>query len=279
VEDNATIRRYTASVLKNQLNCTNVLQAASADEALETINAIKRRRAPIHLILSDWEMPGMTGDEFLLAVRENLETKDIPFIMVTSRNDRDSIIMAAQAGVSEYIVKPFTASALLQKISRAFQLQERRAMTRFKSVGGDKAVVVFNGTVRYSGFVVNLSQTGVLLRVPLFRHAPVCVYDIVTLELKIGSDIEISATAELMRLQADKDNPDDKSLMLAGFQFHDLNEKEAEKLRVALSRLPELDPKPKAPPGADKVTAFSFAEKPTASPSPPEKKKRLDMDL
>lgn len=279
VEDNATIRRFTASVLKNQLNCSNVLQAASANEALETIKAIKRRRAPLDLILSDWEMPGMTGDEFLLAVRENVETTDIPFIMVTSRNDRDSIIMAAQAGVSEYIVKPFTASALLQKISRAFQLQERRAMTRFKSIGGDKAEIIFSGTVRYSGSVVNLSQTGVLLRAPLFRHAPVSVYEIVTLALKLGADTEISASAELVRMETDKENLENKSLMLVGFQFHELDDKSAEKLRVALTKLPELDPKPAAPPHAGKVTPFSFAEKPTASPSPPEKKKRLDMDV
>ncbi|MBF0292617.1 MAG: response regulator [Nitrospinae bacterium] len=285
VEDNATIRRFTASVLKNQLNCTHVLQAASADEALEAIRAIKRRRGPIDLILSDWEMPGMTGDEFLLAVRENMETSDIPFIMVTARNDRDSIIMAAQAGVSEYIVKPFTAGALLQKITRAFQLQERRAMTRFKSIGGDKAEIIFNDTVRYSASVVNVSQTGVLLRSPLFRHAPVCVHDVVNLILKLGADTEISVSAELMRLETDKDNPDNKNLMLAGFQFHELDDKAADKLRVALTKLPELDSKPAGATNGPKVSAFSFEAKST-SPSaseklapPPEKKKRLDMDM
>lgn len=285
VEDNATIRRFTASVLKNQLNCTHVLQAASADEALEAIRAIKRRRGPIDLILSDWEMPGMSGDEFLLAVRENMETSEIPFIMVTARNDRDSIIMAAQAGVSEYIVKPFTAGALLQKITRAFQLQERRAMTRFKSMGGDKAEVIFNDTVRYTASVVNVSQTGVLLRSPLFRHAPVCVHDIVTLALKLGTDTEITASAELMRLETDKDNPDNKTLMLAGFQFHELDEKAAEKLRAILAKLPELDSKPAVAPSSPKVVAYSFETKPTPPSSldkpaaPPEKKKRLDMDM
>jgi CheY-like chemotaxis protein len=277
VEDNATIRRFTASVLKNQLNCTHVLQAASADEALEAIKAIKRRHAPLDLILSDWEMPGMTGDEFLLEVRENLETTDIPFIMVTSRNDRDSIIMAAQAGVSEYIVKPFTATALMQKITRAFHLQERRAMTRFKAISGDKATVVFSDTVRYDGFVVNLSQTGVLLRVPLFRHATVCVYDILKLEIKLSDDVEIAVSAELARMEMDKENLDSKALMLAGFQFYDLDEKSAEKLRVALTKLPKLpEQETKRPASTATAQPYSFAEKPAA---PIEKKKRLDMDL
>jgi CheY-like chemotaxis protein len=276
VEDNATIRRFTASVLKNQLNCANVLQAASANEALETITAIKRRRSPIHLILSDWEMPGMTGDEFLLAIRENPETADIPFIMVTSRNDRESIIMAAQAGVNEYIVKPFTAGALLQKITRAFALQERRAMARFRSLRGDKAEVIFNDAVRYSGFVVNLSQTGVLLRVPLFRHTPVCVHDLMQLALKLSDTVDIHVYAELVRMETDKEDLANKSLMLAGFQFQDLTEESAEKLRDALTKLPELDAKPNVPSKADKVTAYSFAEKPVP---PPEKKKKLDMDM
>jgi CheY-like chemotaxis protein len=278
VEDNATIRRFTASVLKNQLNCANVLQASSADEALEAIRGIKRRRAPLDLILSDWEMPGMTGDEFLLAIRENLETTDIPFIMVTSRNDRDSIIMAAQAGVSEYIVKPFTASALLQKISRAFKLQERRAMARFRSVTNEKAEVIFGGNVRYDGFVVNLSQTGILLRTPLFRHAPVCVYDIVKLDVKLSSDIEIVVSAELVRMEMDKEDIENRILMLAGFQFHELDEESAEKLRLALTKLPELNAKrsASAPASAPTVKPYSFAEEPAP---PPEKKKRLDMDM
>lgn len=275
VEDNATIRRFTASVLKNQLNCAHVLQAASADEALETIRSIKLRRGPIHLILSDWEMPGMAGDEFLLAVRENPETADIPFIMVTARNDRDSIIMAAQAGVSEYIVKPFTASALLQKITRAFDLQERRAMTRFKTASGDKAEIIFNDVVRYSGSIVNISQTGVLLRTTLFRHTAVCVHDMVQLSLKLTSNTEVLVSAELIRMETDKDNLDNKSLMLAGFQFQDLDEKSAEKLRGALTKLPELDAKPEPQPQADKPTPPS----PTAKPAAPEKKKRLDMDM
>jgi len=278
VEDNATIRRFTASVLKNQLNCGNVLQAASANEALEGIRGIKRRHAPLDLILSDWEMPGMTGGEFLIAIRENLETTDIPFIMVTARNDRDSIIMAAQAGVSEYIVKPFTASALLQKITRAFQLQERRAMARFRSISNEKATIIFSDNVRYDGLVVNLSQTGVLLRTPPFRHAPVCVYDIVKLDIKLSSEIEIMVSAELARMETDKENLDNKALMLAGFQFHDLDEKSAEKLRAALTKLPDLDTKRSttAPATAPTIKPYSFAEEPAP---PPDKKKRLDMDM
>lgn len=267
VEDNATVRRFTASVLKNQLNCSSVIQASSANEALETIKSLKLRRGALHLILSDWEMPGMSGDEFLLAVRENPETADTPFIMVTARNDRDSIIMAAQAGVSEYIIKPFTAAALLQKITRAFDLQERRAMARFKTASGDKAEVIFTETNRYNAAVVNISQTGVLLRTPLFRHAPVCVHDMVKISLHLASGAEIQVLAELVRMETDKDNLANKNLMLAGFQFQDLDEASAEKLRTSINNLPEVPQKP--------ITIT-----PTEKPLPVEKRpKRLDMDM
>jgi two-component system chemotaxis response regulator CheY len=240
VEDNATVRRFTASVLKNQLNCTNVIQSSSANEALETIKSLKLRRGALHLILSDWEMPGMSGDEFLLAVRENPETAETPFIMVTARNDRDSIIMAAQAGVSEYIIKPFTAAALLQKINRAFDLQERRAMARFKTATGDKAELIFSETAHYNAAVVNISQTGVLLRSPLFRHAPVCVHDIVKIALHLASGVDIQVNAEIVRMETDKDNLANKNLMLAGFQFQDIDEASAEKLRISINNLPDL---------------------------------------
>ena len=152
-------------------------------------------------------------------------------------------------------------------------------MTRFKSITGDKAEVIFSDTVRYSGFVVNLSQTGVLLRVPLFRHAPVCVYDLVKLDIKLAVDVEILVLAELVRMETDKENLANKALMLVGFQFNDLDDKSAEKLRVALTKLPELEAAKRSAPPQPTVTPFSFAEKPAAPPPPPEKKKRLDMDM
>jgi len=76
----------------------------------------KAGEAPLDLIVSDWNMPNMTGLEFLKAVRADDSLKGIAFIMVTSEADKEKIMEAVQAGVSQYIVKPFNAVQLEEKI-------------------------------------------------------------------------------------------------------------------------------------------------------------------
>ncbi|MBI4667269.1 MAG: response regulator [Nitrospinae bacterium] len=267
-EDNVTVRRFISSVLKNQLNCPSIVQVSSANEAIDIIKA-KSRRSPISLILSDWEMPGMTGDEFLLTIREDQDTADIPFIMVTARNDRDSIIMAAQAGVSEYLVKPFSAAVLIQKITRVMGLLERRAMNRFKSLSEDKVELIFNEQTRYNASLVNVSQTGLLAKTPLFHHGSVSIYDELELDIH-ASGVQIKARGEIVRMEADRDNPNDRNVMLIAFQFCELEEGEAKKLKTIISGLLNIDT-----PAAAVSPLLAKEEKPAEPP----KKKRLDMDL
>lgn len=73
------------------------------------------------LIVSDWNMPKMTGIDFLKAVRADDKLKGIPFLMVTSETEKEKIVEAVQAGVSQYIVKPFNANQLEEKIKQIFK--------------------------------------------------------------------------------------------------------------------------------------------------------------
>ncbi|MBF0634864.1 MAG: response regulator [Nitrospinae bacterium] len=261
VEDSALMRHFIVSMLRNQLNCQNILQAASGDEAMEMLKS-SHRKAMVDIILSDWEMPGMTGDEFLFAIREHEESKDIPFIMVTARNDRDSIIIAAQAGVSDYIVKPFSATALVQKIQKVLGASDRRAMARFRSATGDKVVVVFGKHTKYDATLISLSQTGIALRTPLFKHGVVCVYDTVDIELGVA-DEEIRLKAELIRTEADKYDQYAHSFMIAGFHIQEISDADANKLRKVLSTLP---PEKSDYPWAPKPDAGDAIKKQSAEP-------------
>jgi two-component system chemotaxis response regulator CheY len=72
-------------------------------------------------LVTDWNMPGMTGIELLKAVRADDRLKDMPILMVTAEAKRDQIVEAAQAGVNGYVVKPFTAAVLKEKIEKIFE--------------------------------------------------------------------------------------------------------------------------------------------------------------
>lgn len=112
VDDFATMRRILKNILK-QLGFTNVTEADDGSTALELL-----KTNSFDLIISDWNMPKMTGLDLLKNVRAAPETKDIPFLMVTAEAQKQNVIEAVQAGVSNYVVKPFTADQISEKLKK-----------------------------------------------------------------------------------------------------------------------------------------------------------------
>ena len=112
VDDYSTMRRIIRNLL-NQLGFANVEEAADGQEALNIV-AIRK----FGLIISDWNMEPMSGLELLKAIRgSNNDNKTVPFIMVTAESKTENVVLAKQAGVNNYIVKPFNAETLKTKIS------------------------------------------------------------------------------------------------------------------------------------------------------------------
>ncbi|MBY0408193.1 MAG: response regulator [Rickettsiales bacterium] len=111
VDDYNTMRRIIRNLLK-QLGFEHVDEAAHGGEAL-----VKLKEKAFGLIISDWNMEPMTGLELLKHVRADEKLKSIPFIMVTAESKPENVIAAKQAGVSNYIVKPFNAETLKTKMT------------------------------------------------------------------------------------------------------------------------------------------------------------------
>ncbi len=114
VDDFSTMRRIIKNILR-QLGFTNVVEADDGTTAWDVLNKDK-----IEFIISDWNMPQMTGIDLLRKVRASEEFGDLPFLMVTAEAQQENIIEAVQAKVSNYIVKPFTAEVMKQKIDKIF---------------------------------------------------------------------------------------------------------------------------------------------------------------
>lgn len=119
VDDFSTMRRIVRNLLK-ELGYTNV------DEAEDGVAAMaKLRSGSFDFVVSDWNMPNMTGIELLQAIRGDAGLKHLPVLMVTAEAKKENIIAAAQAGASGYVVKPFTSATLEEKLAKIFQNMEK----------------------------------------------------------------------------------------------------------------------------------------------------------
>jgi two-component system chemotaxis response regulator CheY len=112
VDDFATMRKVIRNLLK-QIGYEDIMEAEDGAAALRTLKGQK-----IDFIVSDWNMPNMSGLELLKAVRGSDDLKELPFLMVTAEALKDNVVAAVKAGVSNYIVKPFTAEVLNEKIEK-----------------------------------------------------------------------------------------------------------------------------------------------------------------
>jgi two-component system, chemotaxis family, chemotaxis protein CheY len=119
VDDFATMRRIIRNLLK-ELGFSNV------DEAEDGVNALQKLRSEhFDFVVSDWNMPNMTGIDLLRNIRADEQLKGLPVLMVTAEAKKENIIAAAQAGASGYVVKPFTAATLDEKLKKIFQTMNR----------------------------------------------------------------------------------------------------------------------------------------------------------
>lgn len=115
VDDFSTMRRIVKNLLRD-LGFTNIDEADDGNTALP-----KLQTGRFDFLVTDWNMPGMTGLDLLKAVRADASLVKLPVLMVTAESKREQIIEAAQAGVNGYVVKPFTAGTLEEKINKIFE--------------------------------------------------------------------------------------------------------------------------------------------------------------
>ncbi|MGJ8669737.1 MAG: chemotaxis response regulator CheY [Oceanococcus sp.] len=121
VDDFPTMRRIVKNLL-GDLGYSNTVEADDGETALPILKG-----GGIEFVVTDWNMPGMTGIDLLKAIRADESLAHLPVLMVTAEADKAQIVEAAQAGVSGYVIKPFTAETLKEKLDRITQRLEAAA--------------------------------------------------------------------------------------------------------------------------------------------------------
>jgi two-component system, chemotaxis family, chemotaxis protein CheY len=123
IDDSVTMRRILVNTLER-------IGYADTVEACDGADALTKFDASIQFIVTDWNMPNMSGTDFTRAVRARPEGKDVPILMVTMRSVREDILEALHAGVDNYVLKPFTSAILKEKIEQMLPVERVGAQTR-----------------------------------------------------------------------------------------------------------------------------------------------------
>ncbi len=117
VDDFATMRKIVRNILK-QIGFEDITEAEDGSVALRLIKS-----EPVGLVVTDWNMPNMSGLDLLREIRQNPQTAHLPVLMVTAEGLKENVMDAVKAGVNNYVVKPFTAEVLQEKIETIFRKQ------------------------------------------------------------------------------------------------------------------------------------------------------------
>ncbi len=158
VEDHFPMRQFIELILKHQLGCDSIFQAEDAEEALGILEN-PAGDAVVDLIVCDWGLPGMDGDMFLHEIRLMEAYKQTPFLMATGNNSRDLVITAIQAGVTDFLIKPFTAANLVRKIKRSIVMARGRTRKRYL-VKEKYPVKLVSSSAKCTGELVDISDAG-----------------------------------------------------------------------------------------------------------------------
>jgi CheY-like chemotaxis protein len=202
VDDSPTLRTLVCRTIKATFGSEDIHEAGNGQEALKLLRDIR-----IDLIISDWNMPVMDGEEFLYEVRQDPNLKNIPFIMMTTNADRDFLITAIQLGVTQYIVKPFSPDELERKARISMNSLNKRRAARY-ALPEHVATIRIDGATM-SGEIFDLSRTGARMR--LDNHTALGLYKTCEVNLRIldlngleaGEAVIDSLSGMIVRLTAE----------------------------------------------------------------------------
>lgn len=218
VDDSKVVRSVVKTVIQTHIGSTKIYEASKATEALEIM-----RTKPVDIIISDWEMPGMKGDEFLYEIRNNPKTKNTPFIMMTTHGEKDFIITAIQLGVTQYLVKPFTPAELEDAIRKSWSSATKRAAPRYASLPPHAGLLKINDKSKIPFNIINISRTGVLIR--LVYSDQIKLYSAYEILIKASKDnneehwIIGPLLGKVVRIESDSSDIEKKDMALVALSF------------------------------------------------------------
>ncbi len=233
-EDDSTMQIFVAGMLKQELNCDNVLLFKNGQRALTALKT-KYQSVPLHLILCDWDMPGATGDEILKFVKEDARLRRVPFIMTTARSDEESLRKVIKAGVDDYMIKPFSINDLVERIGRLLKKDDIKKIVIDGKADAPAVELLLNGTSdSYKGRLREVSSKKCLIRFPAFEQGVKGLFGDAKLTINIkGYKINLRVTVE--KLMPDTEDSKEGEFLIASLKITEIDDANKELLKKMLA--------------------------------------------
>lgn len=231
VDDSMTTLQLVCQLLRIDLKFNSILSASSGETALQMFES-----EHVDWIFSDYDLPAMSGVQLLSAVRETEKGKYLPFFIMSSRTDKETLTAVRDAGATDFIAKPFSPGTFIQKVQRvASKLIAQRPPVIPTAAHGR---VMFSPEVMYKADVIDVTNTTCTLRTDLFRQGG-AIYDVAQLGLECrGKKIAIKSLLD--RMEADHKSAPRKAL-LATFVYPHLDEANQQWVKEFQSHKEALD--------------------------------------
>ncbi|MBT3510398.1 MAG: response regulator [Nitrospina sp.] len=234
-EDDSTMQMFVGGILRQELNCRNLITCTNGQQALNALRNPEQKSA-IDLILCDWEMPGANGDEILLHVRKDKDIRHLPFIMTTSRSEKEDLIKVVKLGINNYLVKPYSAADLMDRIKKVMETTKEKV--KKKKFSKNTALLVrikFKGAEESCNGTLNeISLEKGLIRSPLPKEAPPGLYEEFELQIKFINEV-IHLKGEIRNLEPDVEDQFSKDFVMIGFKIIEIKEPDREVLELLLA--------------------------------------------
>lgn len=198
VIDNVLERKNIMRELEKKLQMKHFSQTHSAKNALNAV----RDQKNLHLVIVDYELPDVTGIELVKKCKTLPGGNSASYLLLSSKQDKSTLLEAASAGVNEFIVKPYSAEMLIQKVSKIFKSDaNRRAYERVALFAAVTVKLAFEGKEKaYKGKLLDLSLGGCLVAVPVFGPDSGTIYSPVNLTINTEGE-KFNVTGELVRTE------------------------------------------------------------------------------
>ena len=219
VDDEMEVRRWVSNLLTTQLGFAKTMDAPSGEAAVDLIKSGEN----FDLIFSSWEMPRMKGDELLGELRKIPESQNTPFIMMSYKKDKDSLVKAIQAGVNNYLVKPLSAGIFMQKVKKTISDMEKKELDSFKTKRKNPVDIILGDDFSHPASLHSVTKSGCVVRAPLIKGGEVGIYSQVHLAIFMDG-IPFRVPSELVALEADRVDSSTRHFIMVTFKFgeHDL---------------------------------------------------------
>jgi CheY-like chemotaxis protein len=241
-DDSKSMRSAIRCVIEGRLGGNNTIH--EAEDGLQALEILKKK--PVDVIISDWNMPNMTGEQFLIEVRNSAQWKDIPFLMITTEGSAEHVIAAKFSGVTQYVVKPFTANELEDKIRKSWDGKARRAKRRYSKLPPHSLSLRMGGK-NHKAELLDISASGALLRLEYedFKLFEECELFLQADKTEAFDTLMIWPLASVItRLESDSSQAQPRKCLLAiSLSADKIKDKVRAKLDVLLKYVQDREPK------------------------------------